>query len=90
MHTTEQTQQTVAVGERALIARINRKLAHDDQALRTTRGERAYLDLGSFYILNLRTNFIDAYRVSLEDLGREVGALKPYEYVVFTDGTTSR
>ena len=69
----------VPVSTRALIQRINRKLLAEEQAVRASRGGRAELELGDYYILNLRFNSVDAMHVNLEELGREVGALRPHE-----------
>jgi len=72
---------TVPVSLRALIARINRKLRADDQMLKATRGERARGDLGDFYLLDFNRNIIRDQRVDPEELGRELGVLKPWETV---------
>jgi hypothetical protein len=74
---------TVPVTARALIQRINRALKKDDQVLRQARGERARLDLGDYYVVNTRRNFIDAQHVNVEALARELDVLKPYEHVVW-------
>ena len=73
------TTKKVLVTERALIQRINRKLWHDDQVLRKTRGTRAQLDLGWFYVLDWRRNFVVEHDVDPESLGRELGVLAEYE-----------
>ena len=44
----------VPVSERALIQRINRKLASDLEVLKTARGRRAEFDLGRYYVIDLR------------------------------------
>lgn len=75
-------QQTVPVSERAAILRINRRLRADDQVLKTTRGARARLDLGDFYVLDFRNNLALQTNVDLESFGRELGALAEYEHVV--------
>jgi hypothetical protein len=71
---------TVPVSERALIQRINRALREDDRVLKATRGERARLDLGYFYILDTRRNFVVAKECNLEVIGRELGVLADYEH----------
>jgi hypothetical protein len=65
----------------ALIKRINRRLRVDDEMLRTTRGERARLDLGDYYVHDFRRNFITEHHVNPEDLGRELGVLSDNERV---------
>jgi hypothetical protein len=66
------------VSRKALIARINRKLAHDDdRMLRTTRTKRAHAELGEHYIVSA-TGGIVATNVDVENLGRELGVLRPH------------
>jgi hypothetical protein len=74
--------QKAAVSLRAVIQRINRRLAADDEVLKVARGARAQLDLGDFYILNTRGNWIDHKNVDPEALARELGVLKAWEKVV--------
>ena len=73
----------VPVTARAAIQRINRALAQDDMVLRTARGVQEHINVGHYYVVNTRINGV-VYRykdVNLEDLGRELGVLKPYEQV---------
>jgi hypothetical protein len=67
---------------RALIARINRKLAADDEVLRISRSKRALFDLGQYYIVNTRYNGIAGQNMDPEKLGHEMGLIKPFEKVV--------
>ena len=69
------------VTTRALIARINRKLAADLQAVRTTRGAGARYDVGEHYIIDHRKGWAVETHVDLEDLGRELGVLATFERV---------
>jgi hypothetical protein len=72
--------QKLKVSERALFARINRKIHDDDLMLRRCRASsRDYHNLGDFYLVNWRINGVAGYHVDLETYGREVGALKDYE-----------
>ena len=75
----------VPVSKRALIARINRKLAKDSdydmERLVITRGARAKFDLGDHYVLNQRLNFVTHNHVDPEAFARELGVLKSYERV---------
>jgi hypothetical protein len=73
---------TVPVTMRALLQRINRKIREGDQVLKVTRGERAWVDYGDFYILNSRRNSVTRDHVDPEELGREIGVLRPWEQVV--------
>jgi len=72
----------VPVSMRGLIGRINRKLAPDFQKLCKTREGRAQAELGDFYIVEYRRNFVADTRVDPEDLGRELGVLRDYETVI--------
>jgi hypothetical protein len=79
---------TVPVSERALIQRINRKLAEEDQHLRKARGAQAQSNFGSYYIVNQNRNWVVAHargvddgQAWLEDLGRELGVLSKWEHV---------
>jgi hypothetical protein len=69
----------VPVGTRALIQRINRKLREDDQMIRATRGERARMDLGWYYVHDYRRNLALDTNVNLEQMGRELGVLHAFE-----------
>lgn len=77
----QKTSNAVPVTMRALVQRINRKLKEDDRVLKASRGERARLDLGDFYVLDVSINGIAEKQVDPEDLGRELGVLQPYERV---------
>lgn len=69
----------VPVSKRALIQRINRKLAADMQVLKTCRGARAQLDLGDYYILDGSLNVPSDTHVDIEELGRDMGCLSSWE-----------
>ena len=72
--------QKVKVSERALLARINRKITDDDLILRRCPATRRdYHNLGDFYLVNWRINGLARTNNDLEDYGRECGALKDYE-----------
>lgn len=74
-------QSKVPVTHRALIQRINRKLAKEGQQLRKTRGMRAYLDLGEYFVLDLSGNY-PVKKLNEPDLvpyARKLGALRPFE-----------
>jgi hypothetical protein len=76
----------VPVSLRALIQRINRKLATDQGALyadqlRKARGLRWRQTVGEYYLLNVFRNAVDNTRVDPETLGRELGVLAPWEIV---------
>jgi hypothetical protein len=67
------------VSTRALVQRLNRKLHDDELEVRKTRGGRARLELGEFYLLNWRLPNIVQSHVDLEELGRKEGVLAVWE-----------
>ena len=71
----------VPVSHAALIARINRRLIHDDKRLYKSRSEMARADLGEWYIVNVNRNLVVAKDVDPEEFAREIGVLTPYERV---------
>lgn len=76
----------VAVTERAIIQRINRKFLAEDgppaREIKKTRGARAKIDLGDFYVLNTERNYIEAHDIDPEATAREMGVLAEWEYMV--------
>jgi hypothetical protein len=66
----------------ALIARINRALAKDDRTLRKNRHGPYMERFGDYYIVDTQRNFVVFENAgSPEELGRELGVLKPWEKV---------
>ena len=75
---------TKSVTARALVQRINRKLADHGtmgQVLKRTRGMRAYVDLGDYWILDIGRNFVADKHVNIEALGRKLEVLQPSEHL---------
>jgi hypothetical protein len=72
----EDPEDTVPVTMRALTQRIGRKLAKESKELRF--GGRVLVDLTQANSLGLQGVVLDR-NVDLEKLGREIGALKPWE-----------
>lgn len=70
---------SVPVSERAVIQRINRALAPRGKKMCKTRGERAYLELGDYYVIDISRNRIVDQNIGLEAFARELGVLAPYE-----------
>jgi hypothetical protein len=68
----------ITVSESVIIKRINRRLTRDGERLRTLRSERDWPTLGTFYIVD-QSNAVVYRHVDLEQLGRELGALRPGE-----------
>ena len=71
--------QFLQVTERALIQRINRKLAEYGEKLCKTRSERDRQRIGEFYVINTHINGVIRYDESPERLGREIEVLRPWE-----------
>lgn len=72
------------VSIRTLIRRLNRKLAHENQVLKTSRKtSRWYEKLGDYYILDVGFNTVTHTHLDLEAYGREIGCLSDSE--TFTD-----
>jgi hypothetical protein len=68
-----------ALSESAIISRINRALRTQGEVLRRCReSSRGFQELGRFYVVNER-NFICQKDVDLDELGRELGVLRPNE-----------
>jgi hypothetical protein len=65
----------IAISRRALSQRIKRLLAKTGEALMVGRGQNA----GSLYVVDGRGNFVVKGDLDIEDLGRELGALRPFE-----------
>ena len=70
------------VSERALLLRINRRLKSDLEAVKKTRGgPRRFSDLGDYYWVDYRRNFMLNHHLDLEAVGREMGVLAEWEMV---------
>jgi hypothetical protein len=76
---------TVNVSERALMARVNRKLRHKHEQVRKARGfwdgPRYYdhPELGRYYVVSHSSNTIEAMDIDLESLARDLGVLAAWE-----------
>lgn len=76
---------TARITQKALISRINRKLAHIGELLRRARGERWRQDLGDFYVTD-ENNCVTSKNIDPEEWGRELGVLLPNEHVEGSGG----
>lgn len=72
----------VPVSEPAVLQRINRTLAKELQTLKVTRGERARIEVGDYYVLDHNRNFIVATHVDVEGMACELGVLREYEQLM--------
>ena len=68
------------VSEKAVIARINRRLAHIEQKLHKSR--RWDSDIRNFSTIAWRFNTLVAAYDSLDQVAREVGALEDHETLI--------
>jgi len=73
--------QKVLVTMRAVIQRINRKLKPDSEKLKMTRGERMRQEVGDYYVIDFKQNWITHKHVSPEQKARDLGVLQPWEIV---------
>jgi hypothetical protein len=73
------TKSKVQVSGRALLQRINRALAKDDQIVKKTRPSKYFNELGDFYRLDTQVNGIIEKDVDLEALGRKLSVLADWE-----------
>jgi hypothetical protein len=73
--------QQADVTEHALMQRINRKLAHQDEKIGkcTPRMRASWSGADDYYVVDLRTNGLVNSFDDLEGYGREIGALRPWE-----------
>jgi hypothetical protein len=69
----------VPVCRRALVVRINRKLAGSGEMLRAARGARLRRELGRFYRVDTRRNCLVEKNVDLEQFARKLRSLKAWE-----------
>ena len=70
----------VKLSERAVLARVNRALAKNDEILRICRKDsRGHLELGRFYSVDLSRDVVKSKGVDLEKWAREMKVMKPYE-----------
>lgn len=71
------------VSERAVLARLNRKLAKEQQKVCTTKEDsRGFGETGRYYVVDLNRNTIvikGLHYDGLERLAKEEGCLKEYE-----------
>jgi hypothetical protein len=67
------------ISRRALEQRIRRRLEKDGYTLHKNRRGPYEESLGDYYTVNLQRNAVDSTHIDIEELGREIGALKRYE-----------
>ena len=71
-----------SVAERTVLARLNRKLAKDNQQMfRARETDQSFNDTGRFYVVSMDTNAITATHCDMEGWAREESALKDWEQI---------
>lgn len=69
----------VTITMRAVLQRINRRLASDKKQLRSSWGVAAADELGDYYLLDLKKSTIDTKKVDPVALAKRLGVMKPWE-----------
>jgi hypothetical protein len=72
---------TAPVTEKAIVARINRRLKPDFTMLRKSRGARTEASLGEFYVIDRSRNCILDTHVDPESYARELGVMRGWEFI---------
>jgi hypothetical protein len=75
----------IPVRQRTLYVRLGRHLEGEGLRIHAARGPLAESAIGKYYVVHMATGTIVRSNVDLEEYGRELGVLKPYEYVVPDD-----
>jgi hypothetical protein len=73
---------TATVSERAVLQRVNRRLAHHGETLRSHRSWQ--YRIAPYYHVDLYFNAMLGEHVDLEDFARNLGALADHEAVVYS------
>lgn len=75
----------IQISERALFARVSRKLLKERQILlKRCRADRAeYPHLGAYYSVSLLTHTVTDTHIDLFLWAKELGSIKPYEELVY-------
>lgn len=72
----------IPLSERAIVARINRKLTKEGYLrLKKARGERAVASVGEYYLIDANRNIIHAMRVDPESYARQIDVMSNYEAI---------
>lgn len=74
-------QTKVAVSTRALLQRLNRKLAHQHKAIHPMPGVYDKERFGPYYMVDTTTWTVVDWRCDPAQLAQECGVLKPWEAV---------
>lgn len=69
------------ISERALLQRLNRKLAGEKLIVKKARGEKLVREVGDYFLLDLHRNRIAEKHTDLAAMGRKRGVLAAWEVV---------
>jgi hypothetical protein len=69
------------VGQKALVMRLNRKLAGKHLSVRRPRSVSGFASLGDWFLLDEQRSVIVQRDVNLAELGIQYGVLEPWEAV---------
>jgi hypothetical protein len=72
----------VPLSNRAIIQRINRRLAKDHEKLCKSRGWQAQQNLGDYYLLDRYRKTVINSNVNVETFARELGVIQEHEILV--------
>ncbi len=72
----------VTVGRNALVARINRRIAENNERLLAARSARVKVEMGDYYIVNTKHGGVTRSNLDLVDFARELRCLQPWEALV--------
>ena len=75
---------------KALLGRINRKLARQQQVVKKARSLYVAGECGAYYLLDCHRHLIVATHVKLAELGQELGCVYDYEQVQVDDQVAAR
>jgi hypothetical protein len=74
----------ITITFRSLLQRLNRRLAQDNEIIRSPRGRASRESMGDYYLLDTKLNGVvklDLSPAEIENMGRELGVLKAWEEV---------
>lgn len=70
----------VGISERALLARLNRKVVADGLQVKKSRpGTASNAELGDYYVVDLNRGVVHSQHIDLEAWARELDVLAVYE-----------
>ena len=77
----------IPVAIRAVMQRVNRRLATEGKRLKTVRkGQRYRAEIGPYFVVSLKTGRLIEIRIDLEGFARQLGALSDWEKITNEKG----